>query len=222
MECSAWSYISRKTQKPQKFWKNPQNLGLKCMNAWKKKVLGRLPSDLILVEAENAVGEKILEWERVLGRERKFSIERDVKNENRITPQRYMEKRSSMDLGAIEICRALNLDRSESVKVLSRICRWQKYLDGSRSCRESIDQTESFSMDQEAVGKLSRQILKSSMDWNCANFYQEKKKEGLDRCKSVEDLSSLKKMSFSRKEKHIKMNATSKLLLHGSNQHVKI
>ena len=102
VECSAWSYISRKTQKPQKFWKNPQNLGLKCMNAWKKKVLGRLPSDLILVEAENAVGEKILEWERVLGRERKFSIKRDVKNENRITPQRYMEKRSSMDLGAIE------------------------------------------------------------------------------------------------------------------------
>ena len=64
MKCDAWSYIikftkpnpkiSRKTQKPQKFQK-PQNLGLKCMNAWKKKVLGHLPNDLILVEAENAV-----------------------------------------------------------------------------------------------------------------------------------------------------------------------
>ena len=61
-----------------------------------------------------------------------------------------------MDLGAIEICRALNLDRSESVKVLSkiyqrqRIPRWikkllriywldRKFLDGSRSCREAIE-----------------------------------------------------------------------------------
>ena len=45
----------------------------------KKKVLGHLPSDLILVEAENAVGEEIWEWESVLGRERKFSIEREVR-----------------------------------------------------------------------------------------------------------------------------------------------
>ena len=76
-----------------------------------------------------------------------------------------------MDRRAIEIFRALNLNRYESIEVLLRICRRQKYLDGSRFCRESIDQTESFSMDRD-----------------CANFCREKKKEGLDRCKTVEDL----------------------------------
>ena len=38
------------------------------------------------------------------------------------------------------------------------------------------------------------------MDRDCDNFYWEKKKEGLDRNKSVEDLSSLKKMIFSEKK----------------------
>ena len=37
---------------------------------------------------------------------------------------------------------------------------------------------------------------------------------------SVEKLSSLKKEGFSRREKHIEMNATSKLLKHRSNQHI--
>ena len=131
-----------------------------------------------------------------------------------------------MDRGAIEICQALNIDIYESVKVLSRICRWQKYLDGSRSYWESIDQTESFSMDREAVKKLSRKIPESSMDQNCVNYCQEKKKKGLDRCKSVEDLSksyrAWRKQVFQREEKHIKMNATSKLLKYRSNQHVKL
>ena len=86
-----------------------------------------------------------------------------------------------MDWWAIEIYRALNLNRYESVEVLSRICRWQKYLDGSRFYRESIGQTESFLMDREAVEKLLRQIPESSMDQVCINFYQEKKSKGLDR-----------------------------------------
>nr|POF02453.1 hypothetical protein CFP56_28062 [Quercus suber] len=86
-----------------------------------------------------------------------------------------------MDRGAIEICRALNLDINESVEVLSRICQRQKYLDGSRSYRDSIGQTESFSIDQEAIDKLSRQIPESSMDRKCANFCRERKSNGLDR-----------------------------------------
>ena len=49
------------------------------MNAFKEKVLGHLLSDLILVEAKNAMGEEIWEWERVLCLERKFSIEREVR-----------------------------------------------------------------------------------------------------------------------------------------------
>ena len=47
-----------KLKNPKNFQK-PQNLDLKCTNVWKKKVLGHLPSDLILVEAKNAVGEEI-------------------------------------------------------------------------------------------------------------------------------------------------------------------
>ena len=86
-----------------------------------------------------------------------------------------------MDRGAIEICRALNLDRYESVEVLSRICRRQKFLNGLRFYREFIGQIESFSIDREAVKKLLRQIPESSMDQNCTNFCRERKSKGLDR-----------------------------------------
>ena len=131
-----------------------------------------------------------------------------------------------MDWGAIKIYRALNLDINESIEVLSRIYRRQKYLDGSRSCREFIGHTESFSMDWKAIETPSRRIPESSMDLNCANFCQEKKKEGHDRCKFVEDLSkscrAWRKRVFQREEKHIEMNATSKLLKHRSNQHIKL
>ena len=54
---------------------------------------------------------------------------------------------------------------------------------------------------EEAVEHLSRQSLESLMDRECVNFCQEKKKERLDRNKSIEKLSSLKKMSFSKRGK---------------------
>ena len=60
------------------------------------------------------------------------------------------------------------------------------------------------------------------MDRNSVKIYREKKKEGLDRRESVEKLSSLKKRSFSGREKRIEMNVTSKLLKHRSNQHIKL
>ena len=50
--------FQEKLKNPKNF-ENPQNLGLECMNAWRMKDLGHLPSDLILVEAEKVVGEKI-------------------------------------------------------------------------------------------------------------------------------------------------------------------
>ena len=54
------------------------------------------------------------------------------------------------------IYRALNLDRSESVKVLSRIYwRQKKGLDGSRICWESIEQTESKEIWLNGLRKLS-------------------------------------------------------------------
>ena len=52
--------------------------------------------------------------------------------------------------------------------------------------RESIGQIESFSMDQEAVKKLSRRTSDISMDRNCVNFCREMKKKGLNRCESIE------------------------------------
>ena len=109
----------------------------------------------------------------------------------------------------MRICRALNLDRNESVEVLSRICQRQKSVSMDQ---ESIKQTECTEIWLDESKKLSRTI--------------EKREIRLDRkriCRgSVEKLSSLKKRSFSREEKHIKRNATSKLPNQRSNQHVKL
>ena len=63
-----------------------------------------------------------------------------------------------------EFCRDLSSTKArqiEFVKVLSRISRWQKHLNGSKSCREAIGQAETFSMDRESVEMLLRQIPES-------------------------------------------------------------
>ena len=62
----------------------------------------------------------------------------------------------------------------ESVEVLSRICRWQKYLDGSNSYwpdRNFLDGSRSY----------REKFQKASMDQNCDKICQEKKSKGLDR-----------------------------------------
>ena len=90
-------------------------------------------------------------------------------------------KQDAMDDKIIERCKTRekkcmqdDLDRSRSY--------WaEANLDGSRICRGSIGQIESFSMDREFVEKLSRQITESSMDWDCVNFCRDKKKKGLAR-----------------------------------------
>ena len=64
---------------------------------------------------------------------------RRLEHENWIAPHLYIDKCNSIDQGAIEIYWALNLDWSESIEVLLRICQWQKYLDGSKSCWEVIE-----------------------------------------------------------------------------------
>ena len=67
--------FQEKLKNPKNFQK-PQNLGLKCMNAWKGRKLEHLPSVLILISAKNAVSEEIWEWESW---ERKFSIKREMR-----------------------------------------------------------------------------------------------------------------------------------------------
>jgi len=106
------------------------------------------------------------------------------------------------------ICRTLNLDRNESVEVLSRICRQQKSdLDGSRICREAIGQTECLEIWLDGLKKLSRiyweETQKSQWIENLSRSI-EKRERRLDRkriCRgSIEKLSSLKKWSFSRRK----------------------
>ena len=60
---------------------------------------------------------------------------------------------------------------SQHIEKLLSSYQAEANLDGSRICRGSIEQTESFLMDQESVKKPLRQILESSMDRDCANFY---------------------------------------------------
>ena len=92
-----------------------------------------------------------------------------------------------------------NLDGSRSYQ--DSIDKKPKKLDGSRICRDAIEKAKS-------TGKFLKgsRICRGSI---------EKKEKRLNRkviCwESVEKLSSLKKRSFSREEKHIKMNVTSKL-----------
>ena len=110
--------------------------------------------------------------------------------------------------------------------MLSRICQWQKYLDGSRSYQQCISQTGSCSMERRSC---QDSIEKKPRDLDGSKFRQDlsRKEERMARLKrtcwgSIEKLSSLKKKSFSRREKHIEMNAASKLLKHRSNQHIKL
>ena len=110
-----------------------------------------------------------------------------------------------------------------------------------RCCWEFIDR-KNTSMDQkavknllvrqkvawwieEAIERLSRINLETSMDRDCDKICWDKKKEGLDRRESVRicrEAIELQENEFFKEEKHEKMNATSKLLKHRSNQHIKL
>ena len=75
-----------------------------------------------------------------------------------------------MDRGSVEIYRALNPDRYESIRVLSRICRRQNHLDGSRFYRESmpnrnfLDGSRSYQDKvQEAIENVIRSVEKRSL-----------------------------------------------------------
>ena len=126
-----------------------------------------------------------------------------------------------MDWGAIKIYPALNLNKYEYVEVLSRV--------GSKNTSMDREVVENLSARQKVsrwIEKLLKQIPESSMNQNCTNFFQEKKKEGLNRYESVEDLSrsyqARRKHVFQKEEKHIEMNVTSKLLKYRFNQHIKL
>ena len=77
---------------------------------------------------------------------------------------------------------------SRLIREVSRIYREEANLNGLRNCRGFIGQKESFSMDREAIEKLSRQNPEISMDRVCDKICRDKKKKGLDRRESVKDL----------------------------------
>ena len=126
-----------------------------------------------------------------------------------------------MDWGAIKIYPALNLNKYEYVEVLSRVGGKNTSMD-----REVVENLSARQKVSRWIEKLLKQISESSMNQNCTNFFQEKKKEGLNRYESVEDLSksyqARRKHVFQKEEKHIEMNATSKLLKYRFNQHIKL
>ena len=142
-------------------------------------------------------------WVRRFASEKQFWVEKESflsrdkwENENWILPQLYIEKRSSMYWGFVR----------------GAIEKKPRNLDGSRMSQGSVEQTK----------RSAEKLDGLACCWESI----ESKAKRLDKrgCVevSVEKLSSLKKKSFSREEKHIKMNATCKLLKQRSAQYVKL
>ena len=111
-------------------------------------------------------------------------------------------KQDAMDDKIIERCKTCEkqcmqegLDRSRSCQVT--IERKPRNLDGLRICRESIRQTESSKifLDGSRSCQGSIEITRIRLD----------RKDIYRGC--VEELLSIKKRGFSRREKHIEMNA---------------
>ena len=101
------------------------------------------------------------------------------------------------------------MDR-EPIQNLSTRQRDQKIgLMDRRGCRESVEEKPRNLDGSRICQDLSRKGERKAQQ---KRIYQG----------SVEKLSSLKKKVFQRREKHIEMKATSKLLKHRSNQHIKL
>ena len=92
--------------------------------------------------------------------------------------------------------------------MLSRICRWQKHFDGSRSCREFIEKKSRNLDGLRLRSSIEKRRNKGSIEMNLSRICQE----------AIE----LEENEFFKEEKHKEMNATSKLLKHKTNQHIKL
>ena len=78
---------------------------------------------------------------------------------------------------------------------------------------------------KEAVENLSRRNPKISIDREFVKIYREMRKKGsieMKLSRICQEAVGLEERRFSRREKHIEMNATSKLLNQKSNQHIKL
>ena len=112
---------------------------------------------------------------------------------------------------------------------LSRCCRGsvdgKTPLDGSRICREAIEQTKCLEILFDGSKKLLRiyreETQKSWWIENLSRFI-EKRERRLDRKRICWEAVKLEEEEFFKEEKHKEMNATSKLLKQGFNQNVKL
>ena len=94
------------------------------------------------------------------------------------------------------------------IEKLSRIYQPdRKFLNGSRSYRDKFQKARWIEI---VIRFVETRRRKASIEENLSRIYRE-----------AIELEEKKKV-FSREEKHIKMNATSKLLKHRSNQHIKL
>ena len=107
--------------------------------------------------------------------------------------------------------------------------RKPRNLNGSRIGQESIKQTKSSESFFDGLRSYQDSIEKKPRNLDGSGIYRgsiEKRERRLDRKRiyrgSVKKLLRLKKMSFSREEKCIKMNATRKLLKQTSKPHIKL
>ena len=93
----------------------------------------------------------------------------------------------------------------ENLSTGQKVSRWIKNL--LRSYRDKVQKVRWIEI---ALTSVETRRKKGLIDSNLSRI-----------CREVVELS-LKKKCFQRKEKHIEMNATSKLLKQGSNQHIKL
>ena len=173
---------------------------------------------------------KWFEWEESVWGERKgFSIKREwekMKSKSHLPFKYKTQLNGSKTLS--RICWALNLDKNESVEMLSRICRWQNspwwIKDLWRSYRADRMLRNFLRWIEKLLRTYWEETQKSRWIKNLLRSI-EKREIMLDRKRIfrgfVKELSSLKKMCF-QEAKNTEMKATSKLLKQRSNQHDKL
>ena len=140
----------------------------------------------------------------VFGRERSEFLSREIKeNERKISLRIYIEKHEGR---WIERCRVVIFDRWSYRGAIER-CPTQSDLDGSRSYQESIEHTETSSMDREAIETNSQKL-----QWiKIAKTAVEKRRSrgSIDSLavKRYREAIEIAQKQFFREEKNTDMNA---------------
>ena len=153
---------------------------------------------------------------KVWGEREVRSVEREVRKVNFESCLSFKQK-TQLDGSKIlsRICRALNLNKRESVEVLSRICRWQK---SPRWIEKFVKNLSSKQRAQEFF-LMDQRSYRDSIEMKPRNFDGsricrgsiEKRERRLDRKEFVEDLSRTYRGAVELKERRFfKVGKTNK------------